>query len=497
LPIRRWSALPLIPLLTIVLTATPAGASGDPWAGVPEPGAAWTQAELRRINDLLRDELADIRHRMRYQERESTAFIPAAVPATRAHVILLAQLRLDSRRRQDALGQGRPDPGPDPRFEGLWELLRDWSGLLAVLDALRDDDPLDDLRGDRTALLGEDLEHRAELVQTRIGAALIAQIAADTRDPGLLQDYEEAMRPEGADEGGAAADWFPSTRLAELRDQLATLHGLSWARDARPPIGDDATRLVIDRMVHRLGLAALATTDRVEVEALAVERPEAVAAAVRRSRNAVGTLLRIRAGPAAPADPARRAFLRRQLMATRRDLGRQASRVLDLATLAYRGDLNRRLDELDRVADPDEEVLGEADGIIAELDDAPDLPWPGPSASRGPAPSYKVRESLARFFPDLEGGDEGAAAPPVPLPGPPSQPAPEGAVPTVEAPTEVAPARVPPPVEPPPTASIAAVPETPEAIPPKLWAPAADTGAQRVTVLGGPSFLLPGSASTR
>jgi hypothetical protein len=494
LPIRRWSALPLVLLLTIALTATPAAAVGDPWAGVPGPGAVWTKEELKRIDALLRDEIADIRHRMLYRERESTAFIPAAVRATRAHVVLLAQLRLDSRRRQDALGRGQPDPGPDPRFEGLWELLRDWSDLLAVLDALRDDDAMDDLRGDRTAVLDEDLENRVELLQTGIGAALVAQIAADTRDPGLLQDYEEAIRPEGADEDGAAAGWFPSTRLAELRDQLATLNGLSWARDARPPIGGDATRLVIDRIVHRLGLAALATTDQVEVDALAVERPEAVAAAVRRARNAVDTLLRVRAEPAAPADPARRAFLRRRLTATRRDLGRQASRVLDLANLAYQGDLTRRLDELDRVVDPDEEVLDEADGILAELDGAPELRWPGPATARGPAPSYKVRESLARFFPDLEGGDEGAAAPPVPLPGPPGQPAPEGALP--------------PPVPPPPSASIAVVatppslvvPDTPETIAPKLWAPDADTGegeGQRVTLLGGPSFLLPGSASTR
>jgi hypothetical protein len=172
LPIRRrWSALPLALLLTVALTATPAGAVGDPWAGVPEPGAAWTPAELKRIDDLLRLELAELRDRMRSRQRESTAFVPAAARATNAHGILIAQLRLDARRRLAALGAGRPDPGPDPRLEGLWELLRDWSDLLALVDVLRDQDPLDEGRASRIEKLDDDLEFRIEEVQARIGLA--------------------------------------------------------------------------------------------------------------------------------------------------------------------------------------------------------------------------------------------------------------------------------------------------------------------------------------
>jgi hypothetical protein len=437
---------------------------------VPEPGAAWTPAELKRIDDLLRLELAELRDRMRSRQRESTAFVPAAARATNAHGILIAQLRLDARRRLAALGAGRPDPGPDPRLEGLWELLRDWSDLLALVDVLRDQDPLDEGRASRIEKLDDDLELRVEEVQARIGLALVAQIAARRRDPGLIQAHEEAAGIEA----GGEADAFPSTRLTELRDQLITLSMLSWARDARPRVGDAAARVVLDRVVHRLSLATIATADRVDPGALAVAPAEPVAAAVRRARNAVDTLLRVRAGLVATADPARRSFLLRQLAATKRDLGNQADRMLDLSNLALKADLERRLDELDR-ADPDDDAQDEALGIIEELEDFTDLDGPDPATLRGPAPSYKVRESLARLFRGLEDGGEDAGTP-VPAPEPPDQPAPGAAPPPVGG------------------------PEAPETIAPKLWAPGADTPegeAQQVTVLGGPSFLLPGKASTR
>ena len=488
---RRWSALPLALLLTVALTATPAGAVGDPWAGVPEPGAAWTPAELKRIDDLLRLELAELRDRMRSRQRESTAFVPAAARATNAHGILIAQLRLDARRRLAALGAGRPDPGPDPRLEGLWELLRDWSDLLALVDVLRDQDPLDEGRASRIEKLDDDLEFRVEEVQARIGLALVAQIAARRRDPGLIQAHEEAAGTEA----GGEADAFPSTRLTELRDQLITLSMLSWARDARPRVGDAAARVVLDRVVHRLGLATIATADRVDPGALAVAPAEPVAAAVRRARNAVDTLLRVRAGLVATADPARRSFLLRQLAATKRDLGNQADRMLDLSNLALKADLERRLDELDRADPDDDDAQDEALGIIEELEDFTDLDGPDPATLRGPAPSYKVRESLARLFRGLEDGGEDAGTP-VPAPEPPDQPAPGAAPPPEPVPAAtLGPVPVPP-LEPPPVGG----PEAPETIAPKLWAPGADTPegeAQQVTVLGGPSFLLPGKASTR